>query len=203
LTLRRSRGDERGAIQPLAALGQIALQQGDHKRARALLEETLATLAQYDDPWARAMSLVLLGHVELAEGDPERALAHVLEAAAIFEAIENPLYVPWVLEGLAGVAVGCGAWERSARLCGARDALHASLGLGMPPADPAAYTHTVTRCCDSLGEDRFVAAHAAGGQLSPVDALAEGEQLQLVVGSADARRKPEELPEGPISPMCA
>jgi hypothetical protein len=38
-------------------------------------------------------------------------------------AIGNPLYVPWCLEGLAGVAAARGEWPRAARLCGARDTL--------------------------------------------------------------------------------
>jgi predicted ATPase/DNA-binding XRE family transcriptional regulator len=177
LALRRGRGDERGAIQPRDALGQIALQQGDHEQARVLLDESLSILARYDDPWARAMCLTSLGHVELAAGDVKQAYARFAEATPVFQAIGNPLYVPWVLEGLAGVAAARDAWDLAARLCGARDALHASLGLGMPPVNPAAYTRTVTRCRGTLSEDAFVVAHAAGGQMSPEQALAEVETL--------------------------
>ena len=177
LALRRGRGDERGAIQPLSALGQIALQQGDYEQARVLLDESLAILARYDDPWARAMGLTSLGHVELTAGDAKRAYARFAEATPIFQAIGNPLYVPWVLEGLAGVAAARGAWDLTARLCGARDALHASLGLGMPPVNPAAYTRTVSTCRGALSEDAFVVAHAAGGLVSPEQALAEVETL--------------------------
>jgi len=184
LALHHSRGDELGATQPLSALALIALQQGDHRRARSLLEETLATLDRYDDPWAKAMCVAMLGHVELAAGDATRAYAHFADAAPIFQAIGNPLYVPWVLEGLAGFAAARGAWELTAQLCGARDTLHANLGLGMPPADPAAFARTVSRCRGALREDAFVAAHAAGGQLSPAQALAEAESLL----PAEARR---------------
>ena len=92
--------------------------------------------------------------------------------------------MPWILEGLAGVAAARGAWTSTARLCGGRDALHAGLGLGMPPANPAAHARTVARCRDALGEDAFVVAHDAGGQLSPAQALAEAEHL----ASTEARR---------------
>lgn len=177
LALRRTRGDELGANEPLAALGLIALQRGHHEQARSLLEEAIAIVTRYDDPWSRAMTVTLLGHVELAAGDAARALVRFTEAAAIFDAIGNPLYMPWVLEGLAVVTAERGAWELTARLCGARDALHGSLELGMPPADPAAYARTVARCRGALGEDAFVATHEAGGRLAPEQALAEVERV--------------------------
>ena len=180
LALRRDRGDERGARQPLDALGHIALQQGDHEQARVLLNESFSSLARYDDPWARAMILTLLGHVELAAGDATRAYARFAQAEPIFQAIGNPLYVPWVLEGLAGVAAACDAWDLAARLCGARDALHASLGLGMPPANPTTFARTVAQSRSALSEVAFDAAHAAGGQMSPAQALAEVEGLAPV-----------------------
>ena len=69
------------------------------------------------------MSLVLLAHVELAEGEAERAETLLVESAAIYRAIGNLLYVPWCLEGLAGVAAAprrVGA--RGAALRGARRA---------------------------------------------------------------------------------
>jgi len=175
LAIRRTRGDDLGATQPLSALGMIALQQGEHERARFLLDDSLAMLAQYDDPWSRAMTSALLGHVELAVGAAALAYARFAKAAAIFRTIENPLYIPWVLEGLAGVAAARGAWELAARLCGARDALHASLGLGMPPAAPAAYARTIAGCRDALGEEGFESAHNAAGHLAPEQALAEAE----------------------------
>ncbi len=87
--------------------------------------------------------------------------------------IGNALYLPWCLEGLAGVAAARRAWELAARLCGARDALHARLGLGMPPADPNAYAHTLARSRAELGDAAFAAAHEAGRALSPDQALAE------------------------------
>jgi hypothetical protein len=71
------------------------------------------------------------------------------------------------------VAAAWGRWERAARLCGARDALRAQLGAGLPPADPAGYAHTVTTCREALGEAAFEAARAAGEELSPEQALAE------------------------------
>jgi hypothetical protein len=69
------RGWSAALAQGLDAIGR--------RRTRAPLEETLATLRQYDDPWSGAMSLVLLAHVELADGDAARAQTLLVECAAI------------------------------------------------------------------------------------------------------------------------
>ncbi len=94
-------------------------------------------------------------------------------AAPLFRSVGNPLYVPWCLEGLAGVAAATGAWELAAKLCGARDALHSRLGLGVPPADPAANARTRSKTRTALGDDAFAAAHEAGQTWSPDRAFAE------------------------------
>jgi len=172
LALRRRRGDERGTVEQLSALALIALQLGEGARARELLEETLATLRHFDDPWNRAMCLVFLAHVELAEGEAGRAQTLLLESAAIYRAIGNLLYVPWCLEGLAGVAASLGAWERAARLCGAREALRARLASPLPPCHPDGYARTVESIRAALGDERFVSTRAEGEALSAEAALA-------------------------------
>jgi predicted ATPase/transcriptional regulator with XRE-family HTH domain len=168
LALRRGRGDEHGAVEPLVALALIALQVGDYRRARALLEESLALLPHYDDRWGRAMSLAVLGHVELADGETGRAEARLTESAALLQAIDTPLYLPWCLEGLAGVAATRGQWERAAQLCGAREALCEQLGFPLPPANQVAYEHTLASIRTALGDDAFATAQATGREL-PLD----------------------------------
>lgn len=172
IVLRRERGDERGTVPPLSALGAIALQMGDHARARILVEETLHILSRYDDRWSRAMSLTLLAHVELAAGDAARARALLAEGAALFGAIGNLLYLPWCLEGIAGVATARGSWELAARVCGARDALRTRLGSSLPAAHPAGYAATLRAIRDALGDDGFAAAHVAGEDLTAEQAIA-------------------------------
>jgi predicted ATPase/DNA-binding XRE family transcriptional regulator len=177
LAIRRKRGDERSAAQSLDALGAIALAREDFPRARELLSEALATLSQRGDRWAQAINLTLLGHVALAEGDPSQALTHLAESATLFQSIGNPLYLPWCLEGLAGVAAARGHWERAGRLCGARDALCAALGSGLPPAHPTAYARVLADSRAALGDGAFAAAHEAGQAPSPEQALAEAREL--------------------------
>jgi len=172
LALRRACGDEHGTHQPLAALGQVALHARDYRRARSLAEESLAILDRSDERWGRAMSLVLLGHIELADGDTGRARALLLESAALHQAIGNPHFVPWCLEGLAGVAAAEGEWERAGRLCGAHDALRAVRTAPLPPAHLDGYARTLASVRVALGEELFAAAHGEGAGLSADEALA-------------------------------
>jgi predicted ATPase/DNA-binding XRE family transcriptional regulator len=179
LALRRGRGDEHGAVEPLVALALIALQVGDYRRARALLEESLALLPRYDDRWGRAMSLAVLGHVELADGETGRAETQLTESAALLQAIDTPLYLPWCLEGLAGVAATRGQWERAAQLCAAREALCEQLGFPLPPANQVAYERTLASIRAALGDDGFATAQATGREMPLDRALAKPGTLSV------------------------
>lgn len=180
LALRRARGDERGAAESLAQLGHIALNLDDLPRARALLTEALALFGERE-AWAPAVAGTLLGHVALAEGDAEGAQACLGEGAALFQALGNHLYLPWCLEGLAGVAAARGQTARAARLCGARDALLVRLGGALPPAHAAGLAQTLAAIRAALGEDACAAA------------LDEGRALPLDEAIALALEGPSEL----------
>ncbi len=173
LALRRARGDELGTVRPASVIAMIALEQGNHRRARALLEETLEILRPRDDHWARAMSSAQLGLVELAMGEIACARALLAESAALQLSIRNPLYLPWCLEGLAGVAVAQGEWARAARLSGAREALSARLGFPLPPAHATGYAATLAAVRAALDDATFAAAREAGLALTPDQAIAE------------------------------
>jgi len=173
LALRRERGDEHGTIEPCLALAAIALRRADYRLARDLLEQGLGVLERFEDRWARSMAVAFLGHVDLATGSVAEAAAHFAEGVSLMQTIGNPLHLPVCLEGLAGLAASRGEWELAARLCGAREALHAELGLGIPPADPTAYARTFAGGREALGSDGFAIAYGAGRALSLDDALAE------------------------------
>ena len=104
----RDHGPEPITARDLGGLGTALLNLGDLPRARAVLDESLVVARRYDDPWSSAMSLMLLGHVDLAEGDDTHAQAVLAEAASLFQATGNMVYLPWCLEGLAGLAAARG-----------------------------------------------------------------------------------------------
>ena len=104
------------------------------------------------------MSLMLLGHVDLAEGDVTQAQAVLAEAASLFQATGNMVYLPWCLEGLAGLAAAQGDYERAAELDGARDALRNQIGVFLPPVHPAGYSGRWQAARAGLGPAAFDAA---------------------------------------------
>lgn len=172
VVLRRERGDERGAAASRASLGLVALNQGDIVGAREQLTEALKTLRQHDDRWGQGMTLAFLGHTELAAGDAPRARTLFGESIVLFRAIANYLYLPWCVEGLAGVAAARGEWERAARLCGARKALSERLGSTVLSAHPAGYALTQRNALEALGEEAFAEASAAGERLPLEETIA-------------------------------
>jgi predicted ATPase/DNA-binding XRE family transcriptional regulator len=159
LAERRGRGDEHTAARHLGGLGTALLNAGDLVRAEAVLEESLVVARRFDDQWSSAMSLMLLGHLRLAEGDQDRARAELTEAAGLFASTGNMVYMPWCLEGLAGVAAAGHRFGRAAEIAGARDALCAQTGVLLPPVHPAGYEPMLAAVRDGLGADEFRAAH--------------------------------------------
>jgi predicted ATPase/transcriptional regulator with XRE-family HTH domain/TolA-binding protein len=172
LSLNRDRGDENRLSRDLSGLGAAALNLGDLMRARSLIEESLTLARRYDDRWSSAMSLTLLGHVELVDGDDGRALQLFAEAATLFQTIGNLMYLPWCLEGLAGVAAARGHHERAAELDGARQAIQTQVGVLVPPLHPVHYARTLTTVRDALTPTGFDAARAAGKTRPPHQTIA-------------------------------
>jgi predicted ATPase/DNA-binding XRE family transcriptional regulator len=133
------RGEDQIAGELLAHLGHVALNAGDLHRARELDTRSLASAREYGDQWAIAMAATQLGHVELAAGRPDIAQDLFTESSQVFDAIGNPLYVAWCLEGVAGVAAAEGRWGEAAEACAAREVLLAEIGQTLPYLHPAAY----------------------------------------------------------------
>jgi tetratricopeptide (TPR) repeat protein len=162
LAAARDRGDQGQLTRDLSGLGAAVLNLGDVSRARTLQVEALTVARRIGDRWGSAMTLTLLGHVELAAGDDEQARACLTEAAALFQSIGNLMYLPWCLEGLAGVAAARGHHECAAELDGARETVRAEFGMLLPPAHPAGYNATLGRVREALPPERYDAAFSAG-----------------------------------------
>jgi predicted ATPase/transcriptional regulator with XRE-family HTH domain len=168
----RDHGAESITARDLGGLGTALLNLGDLPRARAVLNESLVVARRYDDPWSSAMSLMLLGHVDLAEGDDTHAHAVLAEAASLFQATGNMVFLPWYLEGLAGLAAARGDYERAAELDGARDALRNQIGVFIPPVHPAGYSQTLATARANLTQAAFDAARARLAGQTPQQIIA-------------------------------
>lgn len=95
------------------------------------------------------------------------AQALLAGAASLFADTGNPMYVPWCLEGLAGVAAAREDPGRVAELDGARDALRAQIGVLLPPMHPAGYARTLAAARAGLTQAAFDAARARPAHQTP------------------------------------
>ncbi|CAA9479511.1 MAG: Adenylate cyclase [uncultured Solirubrobacteraceae bacterium] len=172
LTFNRTRGAERRWATDLGGLAAAALNLGDTGRARTLAEESLTLARRYRDLWSAAMSLSVLGHVDLAEGDAGRARELFAEASDLFHTIGNLIYLPWCLDGLAGVAAARGHYERAAELGGAVEAMRREVGFSVPPIHPLAHARVLATVRESLSQETFDAAQAAGEARPPEHTIA-------------------------------
>ena len=191
-------GDTGQTARMLRVLGTVAVAQGQHERAAPLLEESLALHHRRGDEHGAAVvrgvlsrSALDAGHLERARslteaalaiaerkaaGDPTQARDHFARGVELFRAVNNPLYLSWCLEGLAGVAGASERWDQAARLCRARDALLANLGSPLPPAHPAGYSRTLAGVRRTLGDEALTV-----GETPPL-AQAIAEALAATVG---------------------
>lgn len=154
-----ARGEDRIVGQVDSQLSYVVFQLGDLDRARALTESALATGRKYADGWAVAMCATILGHLALAGGDVDAARDFLAEGADAFEAVGNPLYVAWSLEGRAALAAHDGEWGEVDRLLAQRDQVKTDLTSQLPPFDVDALA-AVMAARDAAARD--IAAHGKG-----------------------------------------
>jgi predicted ATPase/DNA-binding CsgD family transcriptional regulator/Tfp pilus assembly protein PilF len=98
----------------------LSWEQGDHERARAEYEETLALYRESDDSIGVATTLGSLGWLALAPNDFERATGLLEESLACFRALANTREIgPEMgdtLVGLGHIALSVGDYERALKL---------------------------------------------------------------------------------------
>src|SRR5262249_61027466 len=109
-----------------------------------------------------------------AGGDRHRGQAEVPGGGGLFASTGNMVYLPWCLEGLAGVAAAGQDFDRAAEIAGGRDALRAQTGVLLPPVYPAAYERMLTAVRAGLGEPSFTAVHDRLAHQTPPDIIAPG-----------------------------
>lgn len=79
--------------------------------------------------------------------------------------------IPYVLNGLAALALERGELERAASLIGAAEGLMEEQEAAWPPDEQPHYERTVARLTEELGTDSFQQTRAAGRTMSSSDAV--------------------------------
>ena len=118
--LERALANESGAPGVRAAAcnaaGHLAWHQGDHHRAMALYQETLALRRLIGDEDGVLSALNNLGGVALDQGDWERGTALLEECMALAQESGNTRVMTAVTNNLGNVAMQTGDYSRAARL---------------------------------------------------------------------------------------
>jgi hypothetical protein len=122
---------------------------------------------------ASANALTLMGRAALLAGDSARATAGYVASIKLLQELQDQPGLVAGLEGLASVACAQGQATQAARLFGAADALRASVGTHITPAERADYERQLAAVRAQLDEPAFAAAWAAGRALSLEQAIAE------------------------------
>jgi predicted ATPase/DNA-binding XRE family transcriptional regulator len=134
--LRRG-GDESGARQALAILGQVHEFRGDYPGARALFSEGLARARRSGDRWMEAEALALLGDVALREGDVPSAGELYTGGTTLFRRLGDTWMLAVRLINLGDAARWQGDVERAGALY--EESLSLFRGVNQEQAPPNLY----------------------------------------------------------------
>jgi DNA-binding CsgD family transcriptional regulator/tetratricopeptide (TPR) repeat protein len=154
---------------------ELAVVQGDHGRAGALLTTALTVEQAQGDGWSKAHALAALGHLALLQGDHERSAALRRESLRLRLELRDRRGLSDSLEGLAWTLSAQGHVERAARLLGAAEATRQMTGFALSAVHPywaAERDREVTATRASLGEDAFAAAWSEGQAMPLEEAVA-------------------------------
>ncbi|HVE76768.1 MAG TPA: tetratricopeptide repeat protein [Actinomycetota bacterium] len=182
-SLARAQGDDAGAkelaaqaletaeelgeqLLPPAFLGNAALlyEQGQVAEARGMLERALKLKPDDRD------TLELLAAVSAAEGDLDACGRHVSALGQKWRSFHAPHRVGRLMETVAHLSAGRGAWPETAKLLGAAEAFRALVGVPRPRFEAEAYERTRSAAEGALGEG-FAGFFENGLRLRPVDVL--------------------------------
>jgi non-specific serine/threonine protein kinase len=175
----------------LTCLGVLLGNQGHLAEARRLLEAALALARGLGDLHWQAITLVMLGEVALDQPEAAQAGAcWLVEGLALLQAIGDPVFTLFAIEGHADVAVRAGRPAQAARWLGATAVLREQLGARRARPNWQTWDRLVSRLRQQLGEAALAAAMAAGRGLSleqvVAEALAEATTTQPPTPSSES-----------------
>ncbi len=159
-------GDDWLLALPLNSLGAIAYRQGNHLKAKAAFEQALPCFQAVEDRRNTVQVLTNLGFVALARGEVDQAQAIFTKSLTFGREHSDQFNTPACLRGFGALAVAAGEPIRAARLFAAADELFAATGATRWPAERLGGPVTEESLRDSLCQETFAAAWAAGRELS-------------------------------------
>jgi DNA-binding CsgD family transcriptional regulator len=153
-------------------IAQTALARGDLVTARRAVDgATDATVG-----WFKAAALMVRASVAIAEGNPDQAERDAQNSVSICAEFKAYLWLPTMLEIVAGLAAESGNHHAATRLFGAADSIGRRTGeVRLPMYQPGVDT-AVKALRNALDEDEFHTAWAEGAALSTEEAIAYAQR---------------------------
>jgi tetratricopeptide (TPR) repeat protein len=172
LVVSREAGDKRMTAVALSNLGNVADEQGDSAAARPLCEEALALARQAGNKYMLTTNLHNLGSIAFHERDFMNSHRYHVECLTLAQELGDKRMITLSLNGFAALAAKSGAWEKSARLSGAAEAVRESLGYEPTPGSRNFRDQLLKEARAALGEQAFSQAIAEGRTLRVEEAVA-------------------------------
>ena len=165
-------GDEAGLSNALHLLGVGAQIAGDLEEAREWMRQRLALVRRQGNELMVASEAGNLSMVERQLGNLGAAEALAHESLDISERIGDTFTPPFMLSGLASIALERGDAQRAATLIGAAEAHMEATNMAWPPDERPHYEHLLERLPDVMGRAGFDAAREAGRRLDLASGIA-------------------------------
>ena len=160
-------------------LSVIADVRGDLDRAEVLRTEAVARWRESGIGWGTAGTLSQLAALVLTRGEPARAASLAQQALAVSWEMGDTASMVDPLEVIASAVCGfCAQGELVARLWGATDALSEAIGHAALEGSPEEWDRAEVMVRDTLGEDAFRAALAAGRTMPLEQVVAEALAIE-------------------------
>jgi predicted ATPase/class 3 adenylate cyclase len=173
----REAGHENWLVHARFHLGVIAWAQGDEARARSLLRDIVDHVERSRVPADAIDPLRYLGLIACAAGDLDEAAGWFGEMVTRLRQRGSRAAIAVGLADVATLAAARGAWQPAARLFTKAEALlkAEAAAFSLPARDH--YERAHARARETLGEEDYQAAAAAGRALTVEQALVEAETL--------------------------
>ena len=156
----------------LSNLGVCLTGQGRLDEAARLHKEAIELCRASGRDEQLVISLFNLGRVSMFQGRRDAAADRFAQALDAAWKLGYREMIAYCLKGIGEVLAARGESEAAARLLGASDRLFAELGAHVEASERATYHDTVEELKTTLGDEAYLAAHAAGQALSPEESLA-------------------------------
>ena len=184
LRLHEAVGDQAGTAWALFQLGRAVGNAGDLERANGLLEASLTDYRALGDLRLAATAAMLLGTgLALLGEHQERSAAMLREGLNGLDAVGDRAYLLSGLLALASVAADTEQPARAARLLGAAQTLHATVGASLSPLARSTSNELLDRVRPRLTAAELELALRQGRAFSTKEALAEAERAVTRMGA--------------------